>query len=56
MTDPDVVGFMWRQFAQLSDYTDHVVDTTTMQIDEALAFIRVGLEAGDFRLARPALG
>jgi predicted kinase len=56
MTDPQVVTFMWRQFAQLTDYSEHVVDTTRMNIDEALSFIRIGLDAGDFRLTRGASG
>jgi len=54
LTDPTVVHDMWRQFAQLSDYGDHVVDTTQMALDDALELIRIGLESGDFRLTRRA--
>jgi predicted kinase len=54
LTDPAPVRFMWRQFAELPAYADHVVDTTHLSIDEALDLIQSGLAAGDFRLAKPA--
>ena len=52
LTDPEPVRFMWRQFAELSAYAGHVVDTTALSIDDALALIQTRLADGDFRLTR----
>jgi len=52
LTDPEPVRFMWRQFAELAAYADHVVDTTRLSIDAALELIQGGLAGGDFRLAK----
>jgi predicted kinase len=56
LTDPAPVRFMWRQFAELAAYADHVVDTTRLSIDEALDSIQAGLAAGGFRLPLPTAG
>lgn len=50
LTDPEPVRFMWRQFAELAAYADHVVDTTRLSKDEALAVVQTSLAAGRFRL------
>ena len=50
LTHPEPVRFMWRQFAELPAYSNHIVDTTNLSIDAALDVIRGRLAAGDFRL------
>lgn len=50
LIDPDPVRFMWRQFAALEGYARHTVDTSRLDIDEALTSIKRDLAAGRFRL------
>jgi len=53
LIDPEPVRYMWHQFARLSTYAEHVVDTSELTIDETLEQIRSGLREGRFRL-RPS--
>jgi predicted kinase len=51
LTDAEPVRFMWQQFAQLTALAEHVVDTTHLTADEAVALVRSGLAANRFHLA-----
>ena len=51
LTDPGPVRFMWRQFADLTAYADHVVDTSHLTEDETIALLATQLAEGRFQLA-----
>lgn len=51
MRDAKVVGFMWRQFADLGELEPHAVDSTNESPEATAAVLRARLDAGGFRLA-----
>ncbi len=51
LTDPEVVGTMWRAFADLGCYESHAFDTTGLSIDESVATLKQSLTAGAWRLS-----
>jgi adenylate kinase family enzyme len=52
MRDPDVVRFMWKQFADLGPYEANVVDSGGQAPGETAARLRARLAGGDLRLSR----
>jgi predicted kinase len=51
MRDPQVIGQLWDQFAELGDLQAHVLDTTHLDLAATADAARAGLQAGRFRLA-----
>lgn len=51
MTNPAVIGQMWKAFHDFEVNPDHVVDTTGHTADETVALVAEGLRAGRFKLA-----
>lgn len=50
LVDAQVVAFMWRQFAALGVLEAHVIDTSTLSVDETVEAVRRKLEQGLLRL------
>jgi len=50
MTDADVVRTMWGQFQSFAPPPEQRLDTSGLSVDETLAEIRAGLDAGRFCL------
>jgi len=51
MRDPEVIGAMWDQFADLGELEPHVLETTRLDAEETVAVALQGLTAGRFRLS-----
>ena len=49
--NPEVVGKMWRYFANLEQYESHAIDTTMQEIDESVNVIKKILAGGAMRLS-----
>jgi predicted kinase len=52
LVDPEPIRFMWQQFAAIERYATHRVDTSRLDLEQAVAYVRNRLAAGDFSLGR----
>jgi predicted kinase len=50
LTDADVVADLWRKFADVGELEAHVVDTTDLDVDQAVAAVRAALSSKTFVL------
>lgn len=50
LVDLEVVGTMWRQFADLSEFERHAIDTTELGAGETVLELQKRLALGEFKL------
>jgi len=51
MRDPQVIGQLWDQFAELGELAGHALDTTGLDLEQTVALAQAALAAGRLRLA-----
>ena len=50
LVDPEVVGTLWRQFADLREFERHAIDTTDLAAGETVLELQKRLALGEFTL------
>jgi len=50
LVDPQVVGTMWRYFADLGEFECHAIDTTELEAGETVLELQKCLTLGEFKL------